>query len=405
MIPKRVLIVLLSILLTPPLVAAQSPREQAQLAMRTLTAPQSSNDERALAAEQLGDLGAWDAVTALASALDDPEPGVRTAAAYALYDLHEYAAPVLPALKARLSETNPDALYALVMVLGKLKVPAAELAAANARLLREGAPVHRFYTARALADELSAVELVAHVLAALQAFEADGRNKSAFWDAKQLLERLVESDGEQIAPQLLAALDHHHPNYINAVGLAIYRLPRPLPEAVPKLIVHLGAQASPSHGLMNAVLRQGSHARTALPVLHKRFREETDDRTRQQLAETMMALAQTLQPMGGRIVLNGVYDPALAAEVWSLIGEAALDDPSSSVRNTILRQGAATETARDVLAEAARRDLNPSNRTTAVRSLGAFGAASLPLLREILQSSDEPEVLEAARLEVARLSE
>lgn len=402
----RVVVVLLFVLVMSQTVSAQSPREQAQVAIGTLVAPQSSTEQRVQAAQRLGELGAWDGVTALASTLDDPAPSVRAAAANALYDLHEHAAPVLPALKARLSEADPDALYPIVLVLAKLDVPDTELRAARMRLLREGEPFHRFYTARALADELSAVDVVPHVLAALQAFAEDGRSDTTFRDAQKLLEVLVDSDGELIAPQLIAALEHDHPTYIDAIGVAIHRMPKPLPAAVPKLIVHLGNEPEPSNGLMIAVLRQGSHARTALPVLHRRFREETNEMTRKQLAETMMAVATTLRPLGSRIEL-GPADPALVTEVWSMIGQAGLDDPSRAVRSGILRTdsiwGAQAEPARAILAQAARSDPEPRNRATAVVSLGALGAASLPLLREILQSEDEQQVLDAARREVARL--
>src|SRR5712692_2819004 len=77
---------------------AESPKERAAKLMKKLATDKKA-EERSAAAKELGDMGAWDAVPALAAALKDPSADVRAGAAYALVKLKDKAKDAAPALK------------------------------------------------------------------------------------------------------------------------------------------------------------------------------------------------------------------------------------------------------------------------------------------------------------------
>ena len=114
---------------------AEAPRERAAKLMKKL-----ANDKkpavRAEAARELGDMGAWDAVDALATALKDPFTEVRAAAAYALVKLKEKAKEAAPALKQALADEDRLVRYNAVVALHNMDAATpAELAPPLASLL------------------------------------------------------------------------------------------------------------------------------------------------------------------------------------------------------------------------------------------------------------------------------
>src|SRR5687768_6074732 len=83
---------------------AGSKRDEAQKLMKKL-AKDKDPETRAYAARSLGDMGATDAVSALAAALtNDREEAVRASAAAALWKLGEASREALPALKDALRD-------------------------------------------------------------------------------------------------------------------------------------------------------------------------------------------------------------------------------------------------------------------------------------------------------------
>ena len=102
----------------PPL-RAESPKERAAKLMKVLARDKDAL-RRADAAEDLGDMGAWDAVPALTEALKDPSADVRIAATYALTKLKDHAQPAVPALKEMMADPNSLVRYNAVVALQDL---------------------------------------------------------------------------------------------------------------------------------------------------------------------------------------------------------------------------------------------------------------------------------------------
>lgn len=114
---------------------AESPREKAAKLMKKL-ATDKKPEVRAEAAKALGDMGAWDAVSALATALKDPVPEVRAGAAYALVELKDKAKDAVPALKEALSDRDRLVRYNAVVALHNMEAATpAELAPALTSLI------------------------------------------------------------------------------------------------------------------------------------------------------------------------------------------------------------------------------------------------------------------------------
>lgn len=116
---------------------AESPKERATKLTKKL-ATDKKPDVRAEAAKALGDMGAWDAVPALAAALKDPFPEVRAAAAYALVELKEHAKDAVPALKEALTDRDRLVVHNVVVALHNLEAATpAELAPALGWLVEQ----------------------------------------------------------------------------------------------------------------------------------------------------------------------------------------------------------------------------------------------------------------------------
>src|SRR5262245_36667148 len=99
---------------------AESPRERAAKLMKKLATDKKAQ-VRADAAKELGDMGAWDAVPALAAALKDPAGEVRVAAAYALVELKDKAKDAAPALKEALTDRERLVRYNAVVALHNME--------------------------------------------------------------------------------------------------------------------------------------------------------------------------------------------------------------------------------------------------------------------------------------------
>jgi HEAT repeat protein len=99
---------------------AESSKERAAKLMKKL-ATDKKPEVRADAAKQLGDLGAWDDVPALAAALKDPSAEVRAGAAYALVELKDKAKDAVPALKEALGDRDRLVVYNVVVALHNME--------------------------------------------------------------------------------------------------------------------------------------------------------------------------------------------------------------------------------------------------------------------------------------------
>jgi HEAT repeat protein len=111
------------------LARAESPKERAAKLTKKLATDKKAS-VRADAAKELGDIGAWDAVPALAAALKDPAPEVRAGAAYALVKLKDKAKDATPALKEALGDSDRLVRYNAVVALHNMETGTpAELAA------------------------------------------------------------------------------------------------------------------------------------------------------------------------------------------------------------------------------------------------------------------------------------
>ncbi len=116
---------------------AESPKDRATKLMKKL-AKDKDPDVRAEAARELGNMGAWDAVPALATALSDPSDQVRANAAYALAGLKDKARDAVPALRDALHDPDRTTRYNVIVALINLKAATpAELAAPVASLLAD----------------------------------------------------------------------------------------------------------------------------------------------------------------------------------------------------------------------------------------------------------------------------
>jgi HEAT repeat protein len=133
----------LALVLAGGAAGADSPKEKAQKLMKQL-ASHKDPQVRADAAESLGDMGAWDAVPALAAALKDPSADVRVSATYALTKLQEHSRDAVPALKEVLADPNRTVRYNAAVALSFLDAATPdELAPAVAPLLAEADPEMR----------------------------------------------------------------------------------------------------------------------------------------------------------------------------------------------------------------------------------------------------------------------
>jgi len=129
--------VLMAGLLVAAPVRAEAPRERAAKLMKKL-AKEKKPAARAEAARELGDMGAWDAVEALAAALKDPAAEVRGAAAGALVELKDKAKDAAPALKEALADRDRIVRYNAVVALHNMQAATpGELAPPLASLLAD----------------------------------------------------------------------------------------------------------------------------------------------------------------------------------------------------------------------------------------------------------------------------
>jgi len=138
--PRVIKSIMVLALLLPGAVPAraETPKQKAEKLVKKLSTSKKP-DERAAAAEALGDMGAWDAVPALAAALKDPDAHVRVSATYALAKLKDAAKDAVPAVKGVLADRDPTVRYNAVVILHNLHAATpAEIAPALVSLLKDG---------------------------------------------------------------------------------------------------------------------------------------------------------------------------------------------------------------------------------------------------------------------------
>jgi HEAT repeat protein len=295
--------------------------------------------ERAQAAWDLGEMGAAEAVDALARALEDEDAAVRANAAGALGSLGEAARPAMPALEAALADEEPYVVGNAAWALDGLGVPPRELEAAYRRLLAEPDCVHRVRALRGLLDLVPPAELFAAALDCSRNAE-DFDDRSA---AVDLLHRLIDDDREMV-PLMLAALERSGAADVSNVARALAAFKPPVLEAVPALAGLLSSSNAGNRAAgARALGRIGPAAQDAVPALSRTLASDADPEVRE-------------------------------------VAAAAIGDVGRGARGAVP----------DLMAAAAG-DKYPKVKQAAMRSLGEMGGdakTAIPMLQEALRDAD-----------------
>lgn len=294
---------------------------------------------RADAAWQLGQIGATEAVDALASALADDSSSVRANAAASLWKLGDASRPALEALRAVLDDASPFVVGNAAGALDRLGVPAADLEAAYRRLLGEPDCRHRVKGIGGLFRQVPHAELFQDALeCSRDAEDIDDRIK-----AGDQLRRLIVNDREMVS-LVLEAIERSGPADATTLAGAISAFKPPVMEAVPAL-----------EGLLSSTNTQNRRAGA-----------------------------------GGL----GSMGPAALAAVPAL-GKALSSDPEPEVREAAARAigdvGRSAKGAVPELIAAAKGDKYPKVRQAAMSALGEMrqdASSAIPMLKEALGDAD-----------------
>ncbi len=238
-------------------------------------------DERADAAKMLGDIKAKEAVALLASALKDPDEGVRWNASYSLVEISPDANEAIPALKEALKDSSGHVRLNAAAALHKMGTAKEELIAPIRELLQSSDPLMRINAAEFL---LSYDVDVKDVLpAVLQVMNNP--------DVK----------AQEAAAEVLSSLDE---------------LPK---EALPAVLQALpSVSAKARENLIRAISTMGLTAASAVPALMESLHDQ-DSSVRDKAATTL-----------------GKIGPGAKKAIGSLI-DVANKDPESFVRSSAIR--------------------------------------------------------------------
>jgi HEAT repeat protein len=190
-------------LLLAALAAPLSAADDVQKLIKTLARDRSA-DDRARAAERLGDLKAVEAVPALAAALKDKDARVRAHAAGALLEIGEPAASAKPALQEALLDSDSTTVWNAAGALKNMGLVTTALLPAYRRLLQDSDCDMKVSAAQAIAEYEKPEELLPVALecrkAGIHAIERD---------ARELMGEIAKN--REAVPALIEALGHDDP--------------------------------------------------------------------------------------------------------------------------------------------------------------------------------------------------
>ena len=191
--------VLLAVALAAPAPAA----DDVQKLVKTLTRDKSA-DDRARAAERLGDLKAVEAVPALAAALKDKDARVRAYAAGALLDIGEPAASAKPALQEALLDSDSTTVWNAAGALRNMGMVTTDVLPAYRRLLGDRECGMRVSAAQAIVEYAKPEELLP---IALDCRKSDDHEAQS--NARELMRDIAKS--REAVPALIGTLGHDDP--------------------------------------------------------------------------------------------------------------------------------------------------------------------------------------------------
>jgi HEAT repeat protein len=325
-----------------PAVAA-SKREEAQKQMKKL-AKSKDPEERRWAAEQLGNMGATDAVPALAAALKDREPAVRAAAAAALWELGEASREAMPALREALEDTDGAVLINAAGALRKLDVVTTELLPAYQRALRDRDCGVAVLAGLAAQEYLPAQDLLNVGRDCQKAEDIEVRMR-----AGDLLRAATKNTKDtSLVPSILQDLQRARGSDKADFARLLGKYKPASPEAVTALTRLIGdPEPENRKAAINTLKYMGAPAKEAVPVIIERVTADKDPEVREYAAEALGELApyakaaipvliQALQkdtsPKVRAAACEGLQEHREGAKEAIPALHAALEDPDGFVR-------------------------------------------------------------------------
>jgi HEAT repeat protein len=196
--------------------------------VKTLTRDRSA-DDRARAAERLGDLKAVEAVPALAAALKDKDARVRAHAAGALLDIGEPAVAAKPALQEALLDSDSTTVWNAAGALRNMGAVTTDVMPAYRRLLQDHDCDMRVSAARAIAEYAKPQELLPVALKCRRSPEHAVQR-----EARELMAEIAKN--REAVPALVEALGDDDPEVREwAAGAIGDQRPAAAKSAIPAL--------------------------------------------------------------------------------------------------------------------------------------------------------------------------
>jgi HEAT repeat protein len=227
---------------------------------------------RARAAESLGSDTSQEVVPALAAALKDPYPEVRSAAAHALGTLgEEHAKEAIPALRAALDDQDLTVLRHVAWAFKAVGGEPADLIPAWRRLLNAWSCHNRVWAARSLWGYVPPKDLFTAALDCQAATDSKVANDAALL-MKDILER---SNDPSLAGPILEALKQSQGRDRGRYARALSRFKPPPAEAVDPLTRLLKDSEVDNRADALATLgRMGGLAKPAVPAIAEVLRTD-----------------------------------------------------------------------------------------------------------------------------------
>lgn len=265
---------------------AESKREEAQKLMKVL---EKSRDprERRMAAERLGSMGATDAAPVLSQALRDPDWGVRTAAAGALWELGPAAKDAVPALREAMKDPYGSVVINAAGALENLGVDRKELVGDLRPVLKDQRLSARVAAAKALLGYVNDRELLDVALAGIQAEDFNVRSRAGD------VFRAIKIPAQEMKKPLLELLYAKNSSVRCDVALRLGSLKPPQKDVVPALTLVLrdDPEEHPRSCAASALAGMGAAAKEAVPALAEALGKDGSPKVREASAKALGDLA------------------------------------------------------------------------------------------------------------------